>query len=200
MRAVKWVLAALVLLLVGAFLHYVLPKREVATITSAYNRFVEPGEIRGLRSLTGGDATAAGRPGVDVFFINARGRDGDLLEFRNEDTGFGFPFYFKFDSATLHNQAQEAVSTSEAPNWVAVRYYGWRIPFLSMFPNAVSIAPVESRDVRLIPWFNIVLLTLLGAAIWAIWARLRRWRARRRDPVAASWEPARARRGWFGRG
>lgn len=199
MRVVKWVFGLLVLLLVGAFLHYVLPKQEVATVTSAYNRFVEPGEIRGLRSLSASDAAAQGRPGVDVFFINARSRDGDLLEFRNEDTGFGFPPYFKFDSATLHNQAQEAVSTAETPKWMVIRYYGWRLPFVSMFPNAVSMRPAESRDMTLIPWFNIVLLTLLVAAAWAVWARLRRWRALRADPVAASWTPDGRRRGWFGR-
>jgi hypothetical protein len=184
---------------VGAFLHYVLPKQEIATVTSAYNRFVEPGEIRGLRSLTEADAAASGRPGVDVFFVNARSRDGDLLEFRNEDTGFGFPWYFKFDSATLHNQAQEAVSTAEAPKWMVIRYYGWRLPFVSMFPNAISMRPAESRDMTLIPWFNIVLLTTLIALVWAIGARLRRWRQRRSDPVAASWTPDSQRRGWFRR-
>jgi hypothetical protein len=199
MRVVKGVVGLLVLLLVGAFLHYVLPKQEIATVTSAYNRFVEPGEIRGLRSLTEADAAAQGRPGVDVFFINGRSRDGDLLEFRNEDTGFGFPWYFKFDSATLHNQAQEAVSTAEAPKWMVIRYYGWRLPFVSMFPNAVSMRPAESRDMTLIPWFNIVVLSLLIAVVWAVWARLRRWRQRRADPVAASWTPDSKRRGWFGR-
>lgn len=200
MRVAKWVFGLLVLAVVGAFLHYVLPKREVVTVTSAYNRFVEPGEIRGLRSLTEADAAATGRPGVDVFFINARSRDGDLWEFRNEDTGWGFPWYFKWDSATLHNQAQEAVSTSEAPRWMVIRYYGWRLPFVSMFPNAVSMTPAESRDMRLVPWFNIVLLALIVAAVWAIWARLRRWRRRRADPVAAGWTPETRRRGWFGRG
>ena len=200
MRAVKWVLGLLVLLLVGGFLHYVLPKREVVTVTSAYNRFVEPGEIRGLRSLTEADAQATGRPGVDVFFINARARDGDLWEFRNEDTGWGFPWYFKWDSATLHNQAQEAVSTAETPKWMVIRYYGWRLPFISMFPNAVSMQPAEGRDVRLIPWFNIVLLTVLVAAVWAVWSRLRRWRRRRADPTVAAWTPeSQQRRGWFGR-
>ena len=199
MRIVKWVFGLLVFLLVGGFLHYVLPKQEIATVTSAYNRFVEPGEIRGLRSLTEADAAASGRPGVDVFFINARSRDGDLLEFRNEDTGFGFPWYFKFDSATLHNQAQEAVSTAEAPKWMVIRYYGWRLPFVSMFPNAISMRPAESRDMTLIPWFNIVLLTTLIALVWAIGARLRRWRQRRSDPVAASWTPDSQKQGWFRR-
>lgn len=196
MRVVKWVVAILVVAVAGAFLHYVLPKREVVTITSAYNRFVEPGEIRGLRSL-GRTQAQAGRPGVDVFFINARSRTGRLMEFRNEDTGFGFPPYFKFNSATLHNRAQEAVSTPDNPRWMVIRYYGWRVPFLSMFPNAVGLEPAESRDMRLIPWFNIVVLTLLAALIWAVWARVRRWRRRRMDPVAESWRTeSERRRGW----
>jgi len=200
MRVVKWVLALVLLLLVGSFLHYVLPKREVVTVTSAYNRFVEPGEIRGLRSLTEADAAATRRPGVDVFFLNARSRDRNFWEFCNEDTGFGFPWYFKFDSATLHNQAQESVSSPETPRWMIVRYYGWRLPFVSMFPNAVSMRPAPSADVRLIPWFNIVLLTILVALVWAVWARLARWRRRRADPVAASWTPETPGRRWFGRG
>lgn len=200
MRVVKWVALLIVLAIVGGFLSYVLPKREVAYITDAYNRFVEPGEIRGVRALRGQDAaTTEGRMGADVLFIVGRSRDGDLVEFRNEDTGFGFPPYLKFDTATLDNQAREAISTQDDPRWMIVRYYGWRIPFLSMFPNAVSMEPAPSRDVRLIPWFNIIFLTLLVAAVWAVWARLRRWRRRRADPVAASWTPETRRRGWFGR-
>jgi hypothetical protein len=31
---------------------------------------------------------------------------------------------------------------------MVIRYYGWRLPFVSMFPNAVSMRPAESRDVR----------------------------------------------------
>lgn len=199
MRVVKWIVSLVVLALVAAFLHYVLPKREVVYITDAYERFVEPGEIRGARALSEADtATANGRLGAEVFFIVGRSRDGDLWEFRNEDTGFGFPFYFKFDSATLDNQAREAVSSQDDPRWMVVRYYGWRLPFISMFPNAVSMQPAEGRDVRLIPWFNIVLLTLLAAVVWAVWSRLRRWRMRRADPAVAAWTPeSQQRRGWF---
>jgi hypothetical protein len=199
MRIVKWVALLLVLAIVGSFLSYVLPKREVAYITDAYNRFVEPGELRGVRALRSQDvATAQGRMGADVLFIVGRSRDGDLWEFRNEDTGFGFPPYFKFDTATLDNQAREAISTQDNPRWMIIRYYGWRIPVLSMFPNAVSMEPAPSRDVRLIPWFNIIFLTLVIAVVWAIAARIARWRQRRRDPVAASWTPE-TRRGWFKR-
>ncbi len=199
MRVVKWVALLLVLAIVASFLGYVLPKREVVYITDAYNRFVEPGELRGVRALRGQEvATTEGRMGADVLFIVGRSRDGDLWELRNEDTGFGFPPYFKFDTATLDNQAREAISSQDNPRWMIIRYYGWRIPFLSMFPNAVSMEPAPSRDVRLIPWFNIIFVTLVIAVVWAIAARVARWRQRRRDPVATSWTPD-SRRGWFGR-
>ncbi len=205
MRALKWTVSLLLLAVVGAFLHYVLPKREVVRITDAYNRFVEPGELRGVRALREGTTTdQAGRIGADVLFIVGTDRDGDRWEFRNEDTGFGFPWYFKFDTATLDNQARDSISTADAPRWMILRYYGWRIPFLSMFPNAVSMKPAPSQDVRLIPWFNIILLTALGAVVWAVWARVRRWRRRRLDPAVEAWQTEVERRQagfwrWFGR-
>ena len=201
MRVVKWVLGLLVLAVVGLFLHYVLPKHAVVYITSTENRIVSPDEVRGFRSF--GEQTAAtnaqGQVVTDVFFINTTKRDGGPLVFRNEDTGFGFPWYLKFDSANVQAEAQDAVSTRDAPRWMVMRYYGWRIPFMSMFPNAVSLEPAASRDVSIIPWFNIILLVVLIAVVWAIWARIRRWSQRRRDPVAASWEAPSPRRGWFGR-
>ena len=66
---------------------------------------------------------------------------------------------------------------------MAITHYGWRNEFLSIFPNAVAIKPVAGPDVRLIPWFNIIVLTLLAALVWAIWVRWRRFRQRRIDPV-----------------
>ena len=199
MRIVKWVALLLVLAVVGSFLHYVLPRHAVVYVTSTENRIVSPDEVRGFRSLNEGTTNAQGQVVNDVFFINTVKRDGGVLVFRNEDTGFGFPLYFKFNSADVQAEAQDAVTTREAPRWMVVRYYGWRVPYLSMFPNAISIEPAESRDVRIVPWFNIVVLSLLVAVVWAIAARLARWRRRRADPVAASWTPETQRRGWFGR-
>ena len=81
----------------------------------------------------------------------------------------------------------------------AMNSYGWRIPFISMFPNATSMTPAADPDAVLIPWTAIVVVLLLLALLWAIWVRVRRWSRRRADPVAASWEVPTARRGWFGR-
>lgn len=197
MRVVKWVALLLVLAVMGSFLHYVLPRHAVVYVTSTENRIVSPDEVRGFRSLNEGTTNAQGQVVNDVFFINTVKRDGDVLVFRNEDTGFGFPLYFKFNSADVQAEAQDAVTTRDTPRWMVVRYYGWRVPYLSMFPNSISISAAESRDVRIIPWFNIVILSLLIALVWAVAARIRRWQRRRSDPTVAGWEPER--RGWFGR-
>ena len=200
MRVVKWVALLLVAAVVGLFLHYVLPRHAVVYVTSTENRIVSPDEVRGFRSFgEEGTTNQQGQIVADVFFINTTKRDGEVLVFRNEDTGFGIPLYFKFNSADVQAEAQDGVSTGEAPEWMVVRYYGWRVPYLSMFPNAISIDPAESRDMRIVPWFNIVVLSLLVAVVWAVAARLARWRRRRADPVAASWTPETRRRGWFGR-
>jgi hypothetical protein len=200
MRVVKWVALLLVLAVVGSFLHYVLPKHAVVYVTSTENRIVSPDEVRGFRAFSEGNTTnSQGQVVNDVFFINAVKRDGGVLVFRNEDTGFGFPPYFKFNSADVQAEGQDAVSTRDAPRWMVVRYYGWRVPYLSMFPNAVSMSPAESRDMRIIPWFNIVFLSLVVALVWAIAARIRRWQRRRNDPTVAAWQPDGTRRGWFGR-
>ncbi|WP_299442153.1 DUF1523 family protein [uncultured Rhodospira sp.] len=65
----------------------------------------------------------------------------DTLIFKNVDAGF-LPPYFKFDSADLQSVANRV--TRECPQEpVVVNGYGLRIPFLSMFPNAVSIEAPE---------------------------------------------------------
>jgi hypothetical protein len=69
-----------------------------------------------------------------------------------------------------------------------VTHYGWRNEFLSIFPNAIFIKHVEGPDVRIIPWFNIVFLTVFFALVWALWVRWRRFREARIDPMLESVE------------
>jgi len=65
----------------------------------------------------------------------------DTLIFKNKDAGFAPP-YFKFDSADLQSVASRV--TRECPQEpITVNGYGLRIPFLDMFPNAVSIDAPE---------------------------------------------------------
>ena len=105
------------------------------------------------------------------------------MVYRNEDTGWGWPPYFKFDTSNLQAEAANLRSTAAEPDWVAIRHYGWRNELLSIFPNAVSAWPVAGPDVRMIPWFNIVVLVTLFAVFWAIRVRWKRFRENRIDPV-----------------
>ena len=210
MRYVKWAFLTLIATIVISFLHYNLPQRDIVRIVNTEVRRVDFGMNSFFWSSSGAGDTV-NQTNRDVFFIETVRPNGNVIVFRNEDTGWGWPPYFKFDSANLQAEARDLESTKETPVWVAVRHYGWRNQLFSIFPNAVSIKQVEGPDTRLIPIFNIVVLTLLFAAGWAIWRRWQRFRARRIDPVledaGEAWDriedeagEARDRaKGWFSR-
>ncbi|EAU48138.1 MULTISPECIES: DUF1523 family protein [Salipiger] len=182
MRYVKWSIIVLFWALVAAFLHYTLPQHDIARISDTYEKRIDPGEnsLFWSNAATGETLNVTGR---DVFFIQTRLNDDDVMVYRNEDTGWGWPPYFKFDTANLQAEAADLRSTAAAPQWVVIRHYGWRNEFLSVYPNVVSLRPVDGPDVRIIPWLNIILLTLLVAVVWALYVRWRRFRQARIDPV-----------------
>lgn len=173
MTYVKWAVIATLIALVAGFFHYYLPQRDVVRVT----------EIDVTRIDTGNDTTTGQPITRDVRFIFAQYPDGGGIEFRNEDTGWGFPFYFKFNSAELANQAADAKSTRDNPTWVVIRHYGWRIPVFDMFPNAISMRPADGPDESLIPWFNIIFLTLLVIGVLMIRRILIILRRRHVDPL-----------------
>lgn len=202
-RFIKWLLTITALVFGVLFLHYTLPQRDIVRVTGTE---IIRKDFSGISRLfyaqaDSGDAEGTNR---DLRLINTVRENGRVSVYRNEDTGFGWPPYFKLDSSNLHAEAADATSTKAAPEWVIVRHYGWRSPWLSIYPNAVSIKPIADPNVRLIPWFNIIFLLIVFAIFWAIFVRVRRfWRARV-DPVldnidAATDETVERVGGWFGR-
>ena len=180
MTTAKWTIRILLLLIVAAFLHYTLPQRDIVRVAGTYTErqdFSDLGFTRLFwKNTTGSDAAIVSR---DVQFIQAVTPAGRPRVYRNQDTGWGWPPYFKFDTANLQTRAADLVSTAEASRWAVITHYGWRNELISIFPNAVSIRPVEGPDVRIIPWVNIVILTVLaGLALW-IWLAFRRFKERR---------------------
>lgn len=159
MRYVKWTAITVVVAVVAGFLHWSLPSRDIVRIVGT--------DVRrsSVETTTNGQEALATR---DVRFISAITSRGRPRVYRNEDTGFGWPPFFKFDSANLAARAQDAISTEDDPRWVVVTHYGWRIPMVSAFPNAVSIHPAEGPGQRLIPWFNIVVLSLLAVLVFVV--------------------------------
>jgi hypothetical protein len=217
MRYVKWTFLATLALIVFAFLHYTLPQTDIVRVVGTDNRRIDIGE----NSLfwAGADVGTAASTSRDVFFINTIYPDGGTMEFRNEDTGWGWPPYFKVDSFSTQTEAKELISSAEAPVWVAVTHYGWRNELFTIFPNAVSVRRVEGPDVTLIPWVNIVLLTLLAGLLLLFRRMWLQFRERTIDPALAeageAWDAVDARadaaadrargvwgrvRGWLGGG
>ncbi|MEQ9259363.1 MAG: DUF1523 family protein [Roseovarius sp.] len=186
MAYVKWGFIISFWVLVGAFLHYTLPQKDIARVTDTYQKRVDFGE-NSLFWANQGTGEAEGTANRDVFFIQTVRTNDRVMVYRNEDTGWGWPPYFKFDTSNLQAEAADLKSTSEAPKWVAITHYGWRNEFLSIFPNAVAVEQVSGPDVRLIPWFNIILLTTLFALFWAIRVRWKRFRENRINPKIDEW-------------
>ncbi len=132
---VKWGFRLLILMIVGAFLHYTLPQHDVARITDTYSR-ISPIEYPIFWSNeSAGGSTARGR---DVFMIETfRSNDRPMI-YRNEDTDWGWPPYFKFDTANLQADASNLVSTAADPQWGVVRHYGWPKRISSLDPPLPS--------------------------------------------------------------
>ncbi len=191
MRYVLWTLLGVIVLLTGSVLHYTLPQYDVVRIVNTEVRRVDFGANSVFWSHAGaGDAT--GTVNRDVFFIEGIRPSGRPIVYRNEDTGWIWPPYFKFDSANLQATARDLVSTAAEPRWVAVRHYGWRNEWFSIFPNATSVREVAGPDDKPVNWFNIVFLILFAAFLaWLVrvWQRFRRARI---DPVVDDIEEASA--------
>lgn len=185
MTYVKWFFRIAFLLGAFLFLHYNLPQRDIVRVVGTFEiRDDKPAESFGAGQA---DAGSKGFPNRDVRYITTKRPNGRAMVYRNTDTGWGWPPYFKFDTSNLTADAQDLIQRGGKNDaeeiWVAVRHYGWRIELVSLYPNAVSFKEVEGPNVRLMPWFNIALLTLLGLiALW-IFMRIRRFKKARIDPV-----------------
>lgn len=172
MQYVKWALGILLLLAVVSFFHYTLPGRDIVRITGTEVTLSQ----KGLSNPSAGIQDS-----LDLRFINAVNSNDNSRVYRNEDTGWGWPPYFKFDSADIAAQAQAYAKEDEL--WVAVTHYGWRNQIFSMFPNVVSMKPVDGPDVQLIPWFNIIFFIVLAIVLFFIIRAFLRFKSNTIDPV-----------------
>src|SRR6056297_706933 len=184
MAYVKWTFRILVLLLVFAFLHYTLPQRDVVRVVNTYEErqdFSDLGITRLFwQDTSGSDVSPVNR---DVLFIQTVRENGRPMVYRNQDTGWGWPPYSKFDTANLQTEAADLISNRDAPRWAVMTHYGWRDELLAIGPNAVGIREIEDPDVTRIPWLNIILLTILGGLLLWVWIIWRQFRERTINPA-----------------
>lgn len=161
-RRIRWIVQGILLLIVAALLYTYLPQHDIVRITGT--------EVARRTD----DANATPPRVIDVRQIQTETPDGDVIVYRNEDTGMSFPFYFKYSTDTLQARAQSLVSTRDDPTWVVVTHYGLRSELLSMYPNATAIREAEGQDEFIIPWFNIVFIGALVVLVLYVWYWIRR--------------------------
>ncbi|MBU3030307.1 DUF1523 family protein [Paracoccus marinaquae] len=183
---VKVLLGVLLGVVVFAFLDYTLPSKNTVRITNTYNRLTpitSSNAIFYAAEDTGTVENAAGQR--DVRFIDTVRPNGKVFVYRNEDTGWIWPPYFKYDSANLHSEATNLRSNSADPQWVSITAYGWRIPWLTIYPNAISVDTLAGPDERPRNWAAMVvcgILLILLLLVWRMWAQ---FRERTIDPAVA---------------
>ena len=172
---IKWISLSIIAVLIVGFLHYNLMRTDVVYITGTDTKRVDNNKKD--VSKTEGTKKSAGTIRVthDVRYINAITRKGKVKVYRNERTGWGGPPYFKFDSADITAEAHSAASKNPKP-WVLVKYYGWRIHMLSMFPNIISMKVVD-KDYNHFPLFNIVVLSLIFGGTYYLVKKLKGFKA-----------------------
>jgi len=193
MHRLKVTVRVLALLVFGAFFHYVLPQHDVVKITStevirtdfsAYNRiFYAQADSGGVDQPTR-DLRLINTDKKKTFLLGFVPRDSTgVMVYRNEDTGWIWPPYFKFDSSDLQ---AEAARIAKGDEWAVITHYGWRIRWASIYPNAIGVRTVASPDVTIIPWVSIVFFGFLMVALAFIRAMWRQFRERTVDPLLES--------------
>ncbi|QBX33799.1 DUF1523 family protein [Paracoccus liaowanqingii] len=177
MYYLRVVIGVLFGVLIFALLDYTLPSKNTVRISNTYNRLtaIPPSAtIFWASDSTGTVENAQGQR--DVRFIDAVRPGGSVFVYRNEDTGWVWPPYFKYDSANLQAEATNLQSGTASPIWVSVTAYGWRLPWMSTYPNAVSINTVAGPDDRPLNWAAMVICAVLLALltlVWRMWGQFR---------------------------
>lgn len=141
----------------GIMVHYYTPATTIATITGTETkRSDSEGPISAVNPASG--------PIRDVYYISARSQNDKPMMYRNEDTGWGFPFYFKFNSADIQSQA---LSINESNRYAILVSYGWRFNMLSMFKNVLSLKPTEDPNASTFSIYTVITITS-----WLVWLML----------------------------
>jgi len=198
-RFVRTVLIAIAVL----FLHYVMPQQDVARVVDTDSRIQNISGVQALLYAQEDAGTAESSAGRDLRLISTqrvptylfglvRGGTPETMVYRNEDTGWIYPPYFKFDSADLQAEASSSISVVEPFKWVLITHYGWRVRWASIYPNAVSIRPIEvaegadPMEYRPFPWLNLFIFAVLIVGLLFARAMWMQFRERTLDPLADS--------------
>ncbi len=178
-KKIKISIGIILVVILGLFFHYHLPRTAVVQISGTDTKRIDKTVKVKDKEAGPQEEVKEAHLTTDVRFINSVSRKGKPMVFRNQDTGWGWPPYFKFRSADITAKAQ-AFATNQDEPWVLVKYYGWRLTVFSTFPNVLDLKQVD-RDYTHIPIFNIVFFVLLFTLAMLIRRKIKKLIARLQD-------------------
>lgn len=153
------------IVLIGA-VNYAMPSYESTIITGMEVRRMDKDGL--ISKVNQPDGAVR-----DVYFLFAEQPESKkIMVYRNEDTGWGLPLYFKFNSADLQAKAQAYANEKQL---VEVKYYGWRINWLNEFRNIVSIKQLNEGDSPSNPWFSYILYAFFAITFFLSVQMIRGW-------------------------
>ena len=188
MRNVRRIFRVVLFVIAGLYLHYTLPQHDVAKVTGISDRLERLSSFQQIfynqvdLGSAGGDMRdlrLINTVKVDTWFLGLWRGGERVMVYRNEDTGV-YPPYFKFDSSDLEAEASALAGKEQ---WVSITHYGWRMRFLSIYPNAISIKPVSGPEYRPFPWFNLFFFAFLFVGFFFVRAMWRQFVERTVDPT-----------------
>ncbi len=188
MRNVRRIFRVVLFVIAGLYLHYTLPQHDVAKVTGISDRLERLSSFQqifynqvdlGSAEVDMRDLRLINTVKVDTWFLGLWRGGERVMVYRNEDTGV-YPPYFKFDSSDLEAEASALAGKEQ---WVSITHYGWRMRFLSIYPNAISIKPVSGPEYRPFPWFNLFFFAFLIVGFFFVRAMWRQFVERTVDPT-----------------
>ncbi|WP_297573282.1 DUF1523 family protein [uncultured Deefgea sp.] len=152
LRKVLLILLALIALVGTVALDGFLPEKTITSITGVEVKLSDKdGPISKANPSDG--------PTLDVYYIYTNHATDIIRVFKNVDTGWGWPYYFKFNSADLQAKAK-TLEFEKKP--ALLTSYGWRFDMMSWFPNVVDIQVAEPDSSTWSFW------RWLGFSLWGI--------------------------------
>lgn len=153
------------IVLVGA-VNYAFPSYETTVVTGMEVRRMDKDGLISKANPADGEVR-------DVYFLFTEQPDTKkVMVYRNEDTRWGLPFYFKFNSAEIQAKAQAYANEKQI---VEIKYYGWRIDFFNEFKNIVSIKPLTEGESSSNPWVSYILYAFFVLTFFLSIQMIRGW-------------------------
>ncbi|WP_373777176.1 DUF1523 family protein [Glaesserella sp.] len=153
------------IVLIGA-INYAMPSYEATMVTGMEVRRMDKDGIISQSNPADGAVR-------DVYFLfTEEPTTKKVMVYRNEDTGWGLPPYFKFGSADIQAKAQAYANEKQM---VEIKYYGWRINWLNEFRNIVSIKPLPAGETVSKPWFSYLFYAFFALTFFLSVQFIRGW-------------------------